>query len=55
MIIEKFQFPLSPWTFDYEDICGASFIELTISKKKWCVLLVYRPSKQNKTLFCEEI
>ena len=34
-----------------ETIC----IELTISKKKWCALFAYRPPKQNKTLFFEEI
>ena len=34
-----------------EAIC----IELTISKKKWCALFAYRPPKQNKTLFFEEI
>ena len=30
-------------------------IELTISKKKWCSLLAYRPRKENKTLFFEEV
>ena len=30
-------------------------IELTISKKKWCSLFAYRPRKENKTLFFEEV
>ena len=34
-----------------ETIC----IELTVSKKKSCALFAYRPPKQNKTLFFEEI
>ena len=34
-----------------ETIC----IELTISKKKWCALFAYRPPKQKKSLFFEEI
>ena len=35
----------------FETIC----IILTFSRKKWCALFAYRPPKQNKTLFFEEI
>ena len=34
-----------------ESIC----IELTISKKKWCILFVYRPPHQDKASFFNEI
>ena len=34
-----------------ETIC----IELTISKKKWCILFPYKPPKQNSVLFFQEI
>ena len=34
-----------------ETIC----IELTISKKKWCILSVYKPPKQNSVLFFQQI
>ena len=30
-------------------------IELTISKKKWCILFAYKPPKQNNVLFFQEI
>ena len=31
------------------------YIELPISKKKWCALFAYKPPKQNETLLFEEI
>ena len=34
-----------------ETIC----IELTISKKKWCILFAYRPPKYEKRSFFEEV
>ena len=37
------------------EICETICIELTISKKKWCILFAYRPPKQNKVLFFEEL
>ena len=34
-----------------ETIC----IELTITKKKWCILFAYKPPKQNNASFFQEI
>ena len=34
-----------------ETIC----IEVTLSKKKWCILFAYRPPKQSKDLFFQEM
>ena len=68
--IEEYQFPYSKgggnWflferfiakqmknfeTINAKTIC----LELTIVKKKWCILFAYRPPKTNKEEFCDEI
>ena len=38
-------------TENAETIC----LELVIAKKKWCILLAYRPPDTNKTMFFKEI
>ena len=37
-------------------VCETKFVELTISKKKWCILFAYRPPQNNNLkTFLEDI